>query len=80
LFNQCWFVEEKTFRGVNALKSYHKEWDEKNKVFRNQPKHDWASHGADGFRTFAVGFKQAVVIRNNLDPGGVKPLIAGLLS
>lgn len=51
----CWFDEEKCSRGVEALTQYRKEWDEERKVFMNHPLHDWTSHAADGFRTFAFG-------------------------
>src|SRR5258706_3761751 len=74
IFSQCWFDKDKCMRGLNALKNYHKEWDEKNKVFRNNPKHDWSSHGADAFRTFAVGYKKQVIVPPQTNFGGVKPL------
>lgn len=61
LLNSCWFDKIKCERGLSALRSYHKEWDEDNQVFKKKPEHDWSSHGADGFRTFAVGFKQKVL-------------------
>lgn len=51
---RCWFDEEKTERGLNALKSYHKEYDEKNKSYKDHPHHDWSSHGSDAFRYMAV--------------------------
>lgn len=35
--------------GIEALKQYHYNWDEKNKVFGASPVHDWASHDADAF-------------------------------
>jgi hypothetical protein len=54
----CWFDKEKCKRGILALKSYHKEWDEQKKVFKNHPHHDWSSHAADSFRCFAVGYKE----------------------
>jgi len=57
IFSRCWFDSKKCHKGINALKSYHKEYDEKNKVFLNKAKHDWSSHGADSFRTFAVSFR-----------------------
>lgn len=60
MFTMCWFDKTKCEKGLNALNSYHKEWDEKNQVFKPKPYHDWASHGADGFRTFGVGFKLEV--------------------
>ncbi len=81
IFSQCWFDQEKTYRGVNALKNYRKEWDEKNKVFRNNAKHDWASHGADAFRNFAINYKKYVAPNPpQTDFGGVKPYIPGTLA
>jgi len=58
IISRCWFDKEKCERGVNALKSYHKSWDEKNQVWSRQPVHDWASHGADAFRMLAVGYRE----------------------
>jgi hypothetical protein len=40
--------------GFKALKMYRREYDEKRKAFKNQPLHDWASHAADAFQTFAL--------------------------
>jgi phage terminase large subunit len=50
----CYFDRTKCERGIFALQSYHKEWDEKRQEFRANPVHDWSSHGSDGFRTFGV--------------------------
>jgi phage terminase large subunit len=54
LFAKCWFDKEKTKDGVNALKNYRKQYDEKRKTYLNTPYHDWASNGADAFATLAV--------------------------
>lgn len=54
LFDKCWFDREKTKDGVNALKNYRKQYDEKRKTYLNQPYHDWSSNGADAFRMLAV--------------------------
>jgi hypothetical protein len=51
----CWFDKEKTQKGVDALRSYRRVWDEKLKSYRDTPLHDWASDPADAFRTFAIG-------------------------
>ncbi len=53
---RCWFDKDKASRGVSVLKSYHKEWDEKNKTWKDHPTHDWSSHGADAFRYLAIGY------------------------
>ena len=71
MFTQFWFDVDKCHRGINCLKNYRKEWDEKNKVFKNNPKHDWASHGADALRTFALNYKKSSGYRQNNDVGGV---------
>lgn len=41
-------------RLIKALKEYTKDFDEINMCFANRPKHTWASHGADAFRTLAM--------------------------
>lgn len=51
----CKFDEENCEAGIYCLENYQRDWDAKNKVFKKQPKHNWASHGADGFGTFALG-------------------------
>ena len=78
ILRSCWFDVDKTHRGLNCLKNYRKEWDEKNKVFKTFPKHDWASHGADAFRTFAVGFREITRSIPQTTYGGVKPYIPGI--
>ena len=54
---KCYFDKTKCERGINALTSYHKEYDEKRKIFQSYPHHDWSSHGADAFRYLAVGHR-----------------------
>lgn len=54
IFSSIWFDEDKCERWINALSSYHKEYDAKNQTYRTSPKHDWASNSADAFRYFAV--------------------------
>ncbi|HEX8949616.1 MAG TPA: hypothetical protein VF790_11675, partial [Dissulfurispiraceae bacterium] len=60
IFSRLYIDEQKCEKGLNALESYHKEYDEENKVFKNRPHHDWASNGADAFRTLAMGHKDKV--------------------
>lgn len=57
----CMFHGEHCEKGLEALRSYRREWDETNKVFMNSPKHDWSSHGADAFRTLATVWRYAKV-------------------
>lgn len=53
LFSRCWFDENRCEKGISALASYHREFDEKHQVYRDQPVHDWASNSADAFRQMA---------------------------
>lgn len=54
LLARCWFDATKCADGLRALKNYRKDWDEDRGVWLPRPRHDWASHGADAFRTGAV--------------------------
>lgn len=44
--------------GLKALRAYRKDWDEERAVWRDRPRHDWASHGADAFRTLASRWQE----------------------
>ena len=55
LLARCWFDRERTKRGREALSNYRRQYDAKRKVFSSTPLHDWASDGADGWRTLATG-------------------------
>jgi phage terminase large subunit len=57
---KCFFNETTTRRGLLTLKNYKKEFDNKNNTFKLQPKHDWASHGADAFRYLAVSYRKDI--------------------
>lgn len=50
----CYFDKEKTAEGRKALRNYQKN------PKTGKPLHNWASHGADAFRTGAVSLDQTV--------------------
>ena len=54
----CWFDEERCKEGLEALANYKKEFDEKKDIWKLKPLHNWASHYADAFRYFAVGYRK----------------------
>lgn len=45
--------------GLGALKVYQREWDDKARMFKEKPRHDWASNPADAFRMFALAMNPA---------------------
>jgi hypothetical protein len=54
---RSWF-DPKCEEGIECLRQYQREYDEDKKIFRDKPRHDWASHGADAFRMAAVAWKE----------------------
>jgi phage terminase large subunit len=51
---KCWFDRQRCARGVEALKLYRSNYDEKLQILRPSPIHDWTSHAADSFRYLAL--------------------------
>ena len=51
---KCWFDARKCARGIDALKLYRAEYDDKLQALRPHPVHDWTSHAADSFRYLAL--------------------------
>ena len=71
LLPMMWFDKTNCEAGLNALRSYHREYDDKKKKFKDQPNHDWSSHAADALRCFAVNFQEKVAPskrRGNIEP------------
>ena len=58
---RTWF-DHKTIDGIECLRQYQREYDEDKKVFRDKPRHDWTSHGADAFRYLAIVWKDEAKI------------------
>lgn len=44
--------------GLEALRQYHRKYDEDRRVFLLSPEHDWSSHSADSFRYLAISAKR----------------------
>lgn len=60
LFKRVRFNAAACATGLEALRQYRQEWDEKARVFKTTPRHDWASHPADAFRYLAMGYREYV--------------------
>ncbi|GJD72565.1 PBSX family phage terminase large subunit [Methylobacterium goesingense] len=58
LFARCWFDEDLCADGLQALRNYRYDVDPATQQFSKNPLHDWASHGADAFRYFAVAIAE----------------------
>ena len=65
IFGKCFFDSEKCADGIQALRHYRYEVEEAKSdpagghiALSKVPRHDWASHGPDAFRTAAVMIKE----------------------
>lgn len=66
MIHRMHFAEIDASEGVAALEGYERQWDANNKVYKNTPLHNWASHGADAFMCFSMGY---TMIMDEEDPG-----------
>lgn len=48
-FSKCWFDEHNCQRGLECLRAYHYEYNEKNRLLKDKPEHDWSSHSSSAF-------------------------------
>lgn len=55
---RMWFDKKKCAPGLEALRSYHKEWDDVRKCYKNLPYHDWSEHFSSSLRYYCVGHRQ----------------------
>jgi hypothetical protein len=79
LLPYCVFDLEMCDDGLKTLESYRKEWDDKKATYRDTPYHDWASNGADAFRTGAQvhPFTKVMFTQVGGDGGILVPVAGG---
>lgn len=54
VFNKLWVDKDKCSEWLRLIPQYTKEYDEDKHMFKDKPRHDWTSHGADMYRYFAL--------------------------
>jgi phage terminase large subunit len=59
---RCWFDADKCKSGLEALRQYRKDFDDRLKAFRDKPRHDWTSHAADAFRTGCGAYEEVTQV------------------
>ncbi len=59
LLPTCWFDYRNCAQGLDALRSYRRQYHEHVQQFSDNPLHDWASNSADAFRYLALVAKQS---------------------
>lgn len=64
-FSRCWFDEDKCKRGLECLRAYHYEYDEKNRLLKDKPCHDWSSHSASAFIYALMAEAENITVKVN---------------
>lgn len=65
-FSRCWFDEEKCRRGLECLRAYHFSYDEKNKLLKDKPEHDWSSHSSSAFIYALIAETEQVEVQTKI--------------
>lgn len=60
LLPRCRFDDTNAERGVDMLKSYERQYNDKLQRFMDNPLHNYASHGADAFRILALNWTDSM--------------------
>ncbi len=55
---RCWFNEEDTDYGLDALRQYRSDYNEDKMHFSDEPRKDWTNHAADAFRYLAMAWRE----------------------
>ncbi len=58
LLPRVYFNQPTTKKLVDCLRNYQREFDDERKVFKKDPLHNWASHGADAGRYMALTYAE----------------------
>ena len=62
-FSKVWIDREKCARGLECLRAYHYEYDEKNKLLKSKPEHDWSSHSSSAFIYALMGATESAEVQ-----------------
>lgn len=65
---RCWFDAKKCELGLQALRNYRKEYDDRRQEYKPRPLHDWSSHAADAFRYLSVSLRDKQKTKNIKQP------------
>jgi hypothetical protein len=56
MLGRVWLDPVRCERGLEALRGYRRQYDERLRDWKKSPLHSWESHGASALRYFATGF------------------------
>jgi phage terminase large subunit len=74
---RVWFDAKRCAKGLECLRQYRADWDEKNRTFRDEPKHDFSSHSSDAFRYLCAAWREIAQPEEPKPPKVIdRPLLA----
>ena len=65
LLPRCSIDVDNCTKLINALRHYHRKYNDQQRVYSAKPVHSWASHACDALRTLAVGLEKEKFYKNN---------------
>lgn len=65
---KCWFDYDNCATGIDALRTYRRQYHEHTQSFSDKPLHDWASNSADGFRYLALVADKSIAMPTEKAP------------
>ena len=74
MFKVAAFDQVKCAAGLEALRQYRAEYDEKRKCFLDIPRHDWSSHCADSIRYCAMAWRTPQKPKDDDKKADLRPL------
>jgi phage terminase large subunit len=71
---RIWIDAARCKDGIEALRQYRADFDEKTRAFKDTPKHDWTSHTADAFRYVCMAWREQAKPDEKPDVSPVKAI------
>lgn len=67
-FARCWFDEDATDYGLDALRQYRSAYNPTRMHFSDEPLKDWTNHPADAFRYLAMAWREIAPVKQPPKP------------
>jgi hypothetical protein len=58
MLGRTWIDPNRCKRGLDALRQYRRQWDDRLQDWKPSEHKDWTNYGCDALRTFAAGFDE----------------------
>ena len=58
VLKRTWIDVDHCKKLIDALRHYHRKYNDKERTYKIKPVHDWSSHAADAFRTLSTGINE----------------------